>query len=87
MTKMITGQFLCEKQELLNVKFIGIDCYNATAQPNEAIAARFLKRLIKRLQKKYKQNVIVWIDDFDAPLNHAFRMGFYEKTSSFFAEF
>jgi Predicted AAA-ATPase len=79
-----------DQEEKLNeqdIQFIGIDCYDATLQPNETIAARFLKRLMTRLKKKYKQNVIVLIDDYDAPLNHALQMGFYERASSFFKEF
>jgi Predicted AAA-ATPase len=79
-----------DQEENLNkqdVKFIGIDCHDATAQPNETIAAGFLNHLMKHLEKKYKQNVIVLIDDYDAPLNHAFRMGYYAKASSFFEEF
>jgi Predicted AAA-ATPase len=70
-----------------DVKFIGIDCYDVTAQPNETIAPGFLIRLMTRLRKKYKQRVIILIDEYDAPLNHAFRMGYYAKASSFFRSF
>ena len=70
-----------------DMAFIGVNYRDATAQPNETIAGGFLKRLTRRLQKKYIQRVIVLIDEYDAPLNHAFRKGFYEKASSFFGEF
>lgn len=46
-----------------------------------------LKWLIASLYEKYQQRVIVLVDEYDAPLNYAFRKGFYEKASSFFEYF
>jgi hypothetical protein len=37
--------------------------------------------------QKYKKRVIVLIDEYDAPLNHAFRKGFYEAAAAFFGIF
>jgi hypothetical protein len=47
---------LIDQEENLNeldVKFIGVDCYDALAQSNEAIAVAFLKHLTSRLYKKF----------------------------------
>ena len=46
-----------------------------------------LQWLIKSLYKKHKKKVILLIDEYDAPLNHAFRKGYYEKASEFFGAF
>ena len=72
-----------------DIAFIGVDYRDAKAQPNETNAGGFLDRLTRRLQKKYNQEVIVLIDEYDAPLNHAFRKDFYERasTGSFFGKF
>jgi Predicted AAA-ATPase/PD-(D/E)XK nuclease superfamily len=81
---------LRDHEENLNevyVKFIGVDCYDASAQPIETIAADFLKRLTSCLYKKFKKRVIVLIDEYDAPLNHAFQMGFYDSALTFFGSF
>jgi hypothetical protein len=71
----------------LDIKFIGVDCYDASAQPNETIAVDFLKHLTSRLFKKIKKRVIVLIDEYDAPLNHAFQNGFFDRASEFFGSF
>jgi Predicted AAA-ATPase len=71
----------------LNVKFIGVDCYDASAQPSETIAIDFLKHLTSCLYEKFDKRVIVLIDEYDAPLNHAFRKGFYDSASEFFGSF
>lgn len=43
-------------------------------------------RLTVALNEKYNQGVVVLIDEYDAPLNHAFRHGYYNKASMFFKE-
>jgi Predicted AAA-ATPase len=39
-----------ENLNKLDVKFIGVDCYDASGQPSESIAAAFLKHLTSHLQ-------------------------------------
>jgi hypothetical protein len=46
-----------------------------------------LSWLIKTLYKVYNKKVIVLIDEYDTPLNHAFRKGFFEEASEFFGLF
>ena len=46
-----------------------------------------LQWLIKSLYKKHKKEVIVLIDEYDAPLNHAVIKGYYEEASAFFGKF
>ena len=70
-----------------DIKFIEIDCYDTKVQPNETVAAAFVRRLTRRLYKKYNKQVIVLIDEYDAPLNHAFRSGSYDEAANFFGEF
>jgi hypothetical protein len=45
-----------------------------------------LLELITALFKKHKKRVVVLIDEYDAPLNDAFRNGYYEKASLFFKQ-
>jgi Predicted AAA-ATPase/PD-(D/E)XK nuclease superfamily len=66
---------------------IGINFRDTKAKPDEAIAKRFLLNLTDRLYKKCNKGVIVLIDEYDAPLNHAFRKGFYDSASDFFGSF
>ena len=56
------------KQDL---ELIGVDYRNTEAIPKENYASLCLKRLTTCLQKKFNQRVIVLIDEYDAPLNHA----------------
>ena len=76
----------CHEDELASKDFEYLRIY-PESQVNEAVATAFLDRLTRRLQKKYNQEVIVLIDEYDAPLNHAFRKDFYERASSFFGKF
>ena len=46
-----------------------------------------LSWLIKNLSKYHKKKVIVLVDEYDAPLNCAFRKNFYDKAASFFGYF
>ena len=50
----------------------------------ESILARFLLRCNISLHDNFIQIKIVLIDEYDAPLNHAFRQGLHEEASSFF---
>jgi hypothetical protein len=50
--------------------------------------ADILKWLINSLYEKHdKKRVIVLVDEYDSPLNHAFRHGYYDKASKFFGSF
>ena len=74
------------KTELLEVKR-DVD-YGTSALPSaKSDVILSLDWLINALYKKYKQEVIVLIDEYDAAINHAFRKGFYSEASSFFANF
>ncbi|KAI3652883.1 hypothetical protein MP228_002308 [Amoeboaphelidium protococcarum] len=46
--------------------------------------ASSLKWLTTELHTKYGKRVVVLVDEYDAPLNHAFRQGFYKEASGFF---
>jgi hypothetical protein len=56
-----------ENLDELDVKFIDVDCYDASAQLSETIALVFLKHLTIHLYKKIMKRVIVMIDELDAP--------------------
>jgi Predicted AAA-ATPase/PD-(D/E)XK nuclease superfamily len=68
-------------------QYIGIKYFEAESLPSESNAKRFLLRLTSCLKQKFNKEVIVLVDEYDAPLNHAFRMGYYEKASTFFGSF
>ena len=70
-----------------DIDFIGINYRDTKERPNETIADAFLLHLTTCLKKKSQKTVIVLIDEYDAPLNHAFRMEFFEKASRFFGSF
>lgn len=50
-------------------------------------ACTYLESLIEELAAKYEKNVIVLVDEYDAPLNDAFANGYYEEASRFFGAF
>ncbi|KAI3659928.1 hypothetical protein MP638_004955 [Amoeboaphelidium occidentale] len=47
-------------------------------------ANNMLYRLTKTLYKKHKKKVIVLVDEYDAPLNHALRNGYLRQAANFF---
>jgi hypothetical protein len=81
---------ICDQDHCLDdkdIKIIGVDCYDAYQNPDESIAELFLMSLTRRLEKKCNAKVILLIDEYDAPLNHAFRKGYFSKASDFFGSF
>jgi len=58
-----------------------------TDSTDESVAAVFLLRLTRCIHKSRKRKVIVLIDEYDAPLNHAYRKQYYNRASSFFGKF
>jgi hypothetical protein len=54
---------------------------------DQEIVQSMLFWLTVSLNEKYGKRVIVLVDEYDAPLNHAFRKGFYDQASSFFGSF
>jgi hypothetical protein len=70
-----------------DIKFIGLDYRDAASEPKENIAALWLDRLTFRLHAAHSKRVILLIDEYDAPLNHALRYGFYNEASRFFGKF
>lgn len=62
-------------------------CYNFMSIEPPAIFEDVLKQLMMSLHRKYGKQVLVLIDEYDAPLNHAYLKGYYEEASSFFNEF
>jgi len=70
-----------------DIQQIGINYRDAEGTPNKTNALRFLLRLTTSLYEKYQKEVIVLIDEYDTPLNHAFREGFYKEASEFFGTF
>ena len=75
------------KTELLEVKQMGLDYENFILIPKEAAIISSFEWLIDTLYRKFKQKVIVLIDEYDAAINNAFRKGFYPAASSFFSNF
>ena len=73
--------------EIGELKSYGIDFKNPTAYGDEGIVSDSLAWLMSSLNKKYKRRVMVLVDEYDAPLNHAFRKGYYDQASSFFGSF
>ena len=59
----------------------------STAPDDISFVSSTLKWLMKRLFRKHKKRVIVLVDEYDAPLNHAFKKGFYDVASNFFGGF
>ncbi|KAJ3209673.1 hypothetical protein HK099_008445 [Clydaea vesicula] len=55
--------------------------------PDTDLVETALSFLIEQLSKICEQRVIVLVDEYDTPLNHAFQNGFYDKASSFFGTF
>ena len=74
-----------------DLQFIGVNYLDANAPAKEDIANSFLQLLTERLYEKHNKRVIVLIDEYDAPLNYAFRKrtecDFYAKASEFFGNF
>ena len=73
--------------EIEELKSYGVDFKNPTAYGDEGIVSDSLAWLMSCLNKKHRKRVIVLVDEYDAPLNHAFRQGYYEQASSFFGSF
>jgi hypothetical protein len=49
----------------LDLKFIGVNIYDADALPNKMTAVDFLESLTFCLHEKYKKEVIVLIDEYN----------------------
>ena len=54
---------------------------------DEAFSVSLLRRLTEALHKKYNKRVILLIDEYDAPLNHAALHDFYVPVSEFLGGF
>lgn len=55
--------------------------------PAPFIVRNILKWLTASMFNTYGEQVILLIDEYDAPLNHAYLKGFYEEASNFFGVF
>jgi Predicted AAA-ATPase len=86
---MLKDVMICQASYLdkEDIQYNGIKYFDAESNPNESNAKHFLLQLPSCLQQKYQKRVIGLIDGCDAPLNHAFRMGFYDSASEFFGSF
>ncbi|KAI3630121.1 hypothetical protein MIR68_011556 [Amoeboaphelidium protococcarum] len=61
-----------------------MDFTRMTTHASEVVVGSSLKWLTRELNEKYGRRVVVLVDEYDAPLNHAFRQGYYNKASEFF---
>ena len=55
-----------------HITYLGANCLDHQIQPNEQVATLFLKGLTECLYEERKEQVIVLIDECEAPLNYAF---------------
>ena len=71
------------------MKSYGIDYLSPVVPELEEITVvdSTLSWLITSLRKKHNKRAIVLVDEYDSPLNHAFRQGFYKEASNFFGSF
>ena len=79
----------CEEidSEIQRRKSYGIDFENPIPYAVVDVVVNTLSWLIDSLYQKHGKRVIVLVDEYDAPLNHAFRKGYYDQASSFFQSF
>jgi hypothetical protein len=61
--------------------------FDSMRTPASELLEGSLMLLIRLLYRRVGKRVIVLIDEYDAPLNHAFRGGFFDVASEFFASF
>ena len=54
---------------------------------NEPDMEQILGWIMRCLYKVYGKRIVVLVDEYDSPLNHAFRHGYYESASKFFGTF
>ena len=72
---------LSEQLEKLKLDFSSVE------PPKEQIVVHSLREIMKALYLKYEKRVVVLVDEYDSPLNHAHRQNYYQKASSFFGRF
>ena len=58
--------------------------YDLKSRDLSVFTARFLLDFTQMLHNLYQTKVIVLIDDYDAPLNEAYKKGYYEEAAEFF---
>lgn len=54
---------------------------------NEALVISSLERLCRFLGKHYQKKVVLLLDEYDAPIESAYKYGFYQEIISFFKSF
>ena len=74
-------------EEIAKWKMYGYDFDSLNPPVNGGALPSIPQRLIKSLYEFHGKRVIVLIDEYDAPLNHAFRKGYYKEASNFFGQF
>ncbi|KAI3638177.1 hypothetical protein MIR68_003788 [Amoeboaphelidium protococcarum] len=72
------------EDSILSMKEYGFDYSDPKPSNNEVVVGSSLQWLTRELNEKYGKCVVVLVDEYDAPLNHAFRQGYYNKASQFF---
>ncbi|MCL1804197.1 MAG: AAA family ATPase, partial [Eubacteriaceae bacterium] len=56
----------------------------AEMQANQTDIARSIQLMTKALYNRYEKKAIVLIDEYDAPINHAYQMGYYDEMVGLF---
>jgi hypothetical protein len=87
--KLIRQMVALHQEQLKNLDLasFALESPISYAPTNCSVMGNLLAWLTSNLNKKYKNRVIVLVDEYDAPLNHAFRKGYYDQASSFFGSF
>ena len=71
-----------------NSSFLPTISFNNIDPPaNEPDMEQVLGWTMRCLYKVYGKRIVVLVDEYDSPLNHAFRHGYYESASKFFGTF
>jgi hypothetical protein len=73
-------------EALSGLKHTELD-FSTSLPSKQQVASTTLKWLIHALFKKHGKKVIVLIDEYHTPLNHAFRKGYFDSAAEFFKEF
>ena len=69
------------------LKGSGIDYSSRKPPKDQEMVVTSLYEIMEALYKKFGMRIIVLVDEYDAPLNHAHRHNFYKEASEFLGRF